>query len=166
MRRASTLALTFALTACASPGGKPPSLAPRAAESIDPRVPVVHPVDQRPVEGSVASRLAALITQARQGDETFRAALAEAERAVASAGSPRSESWVAAQQAVSAAMQARGPTVRALGDIDQLGADMLQSKGDIPPADLAAIRSAGAEVGAIDQRQAEAVDALQRRLGG
>jgi hypothetical protein len=35
----------------------------------------------------------------------------------------------------------------------------------LAPADLAAIQSAGAEVHAIDQRQADAIAAIQRRLG-
>ena len=88
-----------------------------------------------------------------------------AEQLAAAAGAPQSESWVAAQQALSAAVAAREPTARALGDIDALGADRLQTAGGLSPADLAAVQSAGAEVGAIDQRQAEAIDALQRRLG-
>ena len=42
---------------------------------------------------------------------------------------------------------------------------MLQSQGGIAPNDLAAIKRAGAEVGAIDQRQADRIKAIQRRLG-
>lgn len=154
-----------ALAACTSPGGPPPSLQPRAAEAIDPRVPIVRPVNDRPVDPALASRLAELIRQARAGDAAFRAAIEHAERLAASAGAPRSEGWVAAQQALSAADAAREPTGRALGDIDALGAERLQTQGGLAPNDLAAIRSAGAEVGAIDQRQAERIDAIQRRLG-
>ena len=61
--------------------------------------------------------------------------------------------------------RARGPTRLALGDIDALGADALQTQGGIAPNDLAAIKSAGAEVGAIDQRQADRIKAIQARLG-
>ena len=71
-----------------------------------------------------------------------------------------------AQQAVSAAVAARGPTSRALGDIDALAAAALVRRGGIGPADLAAIEGAAAEVGAIDQRQTRTIDALQARLGG
>ena len=166
MRIAPSLALILALAACSTPRGNPPSLAPRSAETIDPRVPVVRAVEARPADASVTGRLASLVAEARRGDEAFRSALAAAERAVAGAGPRESESWIVAQEAVSAAVEARGPTAKALGDIDAIGAEMLQSKGDVPPADLAAIQSAAAEVGAIDRRQSEAVDALQRRLGG
>jgi hypothetical protein len=67
--------------------------------------------------------------------------------------------------ALSAAVAARAPTVRALGDIDALGAARLAANGGIAPNDLAAIQGAGAEVGALDQRQADRVAAIQRRLG-
>ena len=77
----------------------------------------------------------------------------------------RRESWVAAQQALSAAIAAREPTGRALGDIDALGAERLQTVGGIAPNDLAAIQDAGAEVVTIDQRQAQTIAAIQRRLG-
>jgi hypothetical protein len=166
MRVAPSLVLLFALASCAMPRVDPPSLAPRAAEAIDPRVPVVRAVEQRQADASVTGRLATLIVEARRGDDAFRAALAAAERAVAAAGSRESESWVVAQETVSAVVEARGPTSQALGDIDAIAAEMLQSKGDVSRGDLAAIQNAGAEVAAIDNRQAQALDALQRRLGG
>jgi hypothetical protein len=153
------------LAACAPSGGPVPSLLPRAAEAIDPRVPVEGPVNSRPVTEALASRLAELVAQAREGDAAFRPLAERAEQAAAAAGPPQSESWIAAQQALSAAAAAREPTTRALGDIDALGGDRLQSQGGLSPADLAAIREAGAEVGAIDKRQAERIDAIQRRLG-
>ena len=95
----------------------------------------------------------------------FRSAADQAEQLAASAGAPQSESWVAAQQALSAAIAAREPTGRALGDIDALGAERLQTVGGIAPNDLAAIQDAGAEVVTIDQRQAQTIAAIQRRLG-
>jgi len=162
---AHIIPLIATLAACAAPGGPPPSLLPRAAEAIDPRVAVPGAVNGRPVTPALASRLAELVAQARSGDSDFRPFLNRAEQLAAAAGSPQSESWVAAQQALSAAVAARAPTTRALGDIDALGANRLQTAGGLSPADLAAVQSAGAEVGAIDQRQAEAIDAVQRRLG-
>ena len=168
MRLAPTAALLaiLAIGACSTPPGAAPSLAPRAAESIDPRVPVGDGSVQRPVDAALAARLAKLVGLARQGDSAFAAAAGEAQRLAALAGAPQSESWVLAQQAVSAAIAARGPTARALGDIDALAAAALVRRGGIAPADLAAIEGAAAEVGAIDRRQAGAIDALQRRLGG
>jgi hypothetical protein len=154
-----------ALAACSSPGGPPPSLLPRAAEAIDPRVPVVKPMNARPVDAALARRLAELVETARSGDGAFAEAASAAERLAEGAGAPQSESWIAAQEALSAAVSAREPIARALGDIDAIGADRLHSQGGLAPADLAAIRGAGAEVAAIDERQAARIDAIQRRLG-
>ena len=122
-------------------------------------------MNDRPVDPALAGRLGALVAQARDGDAAFGPAIAQAERAANSAGAPQSESWIAAQQALSAAVAARAPTVHALGDIDALGADKLQGQGGLAPADLSAIQQASATVGAIDQRQADRIAAIQRRLG-
>jgi hypothetical protein len=151
--RPAALLAILAISGCSTPQGAVPSLAPRAAEAIDPRVPVGGQAEQRPVDATLAARLAELIGLARQGDGAFAAAAGEAQRLAAAAGAPQSESWVVAQQAVSAAVAARGPTARALGDIDALAAAALVRRGGIAPADVAAIEAAAAEVGAIDRRQ-------------
>ena len=158
------LAATVALASCTTAQGPVPSLAPRTAEAIDPRVPVAGSGVQGPVDQTLAARLAELVALARQGDSAFAAAAGEAQRLAAAAGAPQSESWVVAQQAVSAAVAARGPTARALGDIDALAAATLARQGGIALADLAAIEAAAAEVGAIDSRQSQSIDALQARL--
>ncbi|HEX6740366.1 MAG TPA: hypothetical protein VF079_01040 [Sphingomicrobium sp.] len=163
MRTSAVVLGCLLLAGCAS-GNAPPSLLPRAAEGIDPRGPVVRPMNDRPVDPALAGQLAALVVQARSGDAAFQPAAAEAERLAAAAGEAQSESWVAAQQALSAAIAAREPTARALGDIDALGATKLQAQAGLAPNDLAAIRDAGAEVGAIDQRQAGTIAAIKGRL--
>ena len=154
-----------AIAACSAPGGPYPSLQPRPAEAIDPRVPVVRPINERAVTASLAAQLAALVDQARSGTATFDSAAAEAERLAANAGAPQSEGWIAAQEALTAAIAARKPTANALGDIDALAASMLQAQAGLAPNDLAAIKSAQAEVGALDARQAARIDAVQKRLG-
>ncbi|MEO6224813.1 MAG: hypothetical protein ABIO80_03035 [Sphingomicrobium sp.] len=159
------LAGVAALGACSTPGGPYPSLQPRAAEAIDPRVPVVRPRNDRPMTAGLAVRLAELIAQARQGQSAFVPLAEQAERLASAAGAPQSEGWVAAQQALSAAIAARGPTARALGDVDALGADALEKQRGIAPNDLDAIQQTAREVGAIDQRQSNRVKAMQRRLG-
>ena len=164
MRRLALLSI-IALSACSAPGGPYPSLQPRAAEAIDPRVPVVRPMNDRPVDPALARRLAELVGQARSGDAAFRPAAAEAERLADAAGREHDDSWVAAQEALSRAVAARAPTARALGDIDALGADALAEKRGLAPADLAAIKDAAAEAAALDQRQADTIAAIQRRLG-
>jgi hypothetical protein len=164
MRRTALLSI-LALTACSAPGGPYPSLQPRAAEAIDPRVPVVRPINDRPVTAGLAARLAALVDQAQSGDAAFDGAASEAERLAGGAGPPRSESWIAAQEALTAAIAARRPTATAMGDIDEIGATALQNQAGIAPNDFAAIKSAAAKVGAIDSRQADRVASIQKRLG-
>ena len=159
------VAIAFAIAGCAAPAGPAPSLAPRSAEAIDPRAPVAGSTVQRPADPALSARLAELVGLARQGETAFVTAAGEARRLAAAAGPPRTESWVIAQQAVSAAVAARAPTTRALGDIDGIAAAALARQGGIAPADLAAIEAAAAQVGAIDRRQAQALDALQARLG-
>jgi hypothetical protein len=164
MRIAVILAI-LAVSACSAPGGPYPSLRPRAAETIDPRLPVPRPVNDRPVSGSLTARLAALVDRARSSNAAFDPAMAEAERLAASAGAPQSEGWIAAQEALSAAIAAQKPTATATGDIDDLAGTALQTQGGIAPNDLAAIRSAAAEVGAIDDRQSSRVDSVRKKLG-
>ena len=166
-RLAAAAFVVLAFTAgCRAPLSTAPLLAPRAAESIDPRLPIAPGIDPRPADPALVRRLQALVAQARSGDQAFRAAAAEAQRLASAAGNPQSESWVIAQQALSAAVAARAATTRALGDIDAIAARAVATQGGLAPADLAAVQTAAAEVGAIDRRQAQQVDALQARLGG
>lgn len=171
MRAASPLILIpllipfAALAACAAAGGPYPSLQPRAAEAIDPRVPVERPINDRPITPALAAQLGALIEQARAGEPAFASAADAAERLAATAGPAQSDGWTEAQQAVSRAVAARNPAASALADIDALGANALQTQGGVAPNDLAAIKRAGAKVSALDSRQAERIKALQQRLG-
>jgi len=166
LTRACLVAATAAIAGCAAATGPIPSLAPRAAEAIDPRLPVASTAVAGPVDPALAARLGELVRGARQSDGAFAAAAAEARRAAAAAGMPQSESWIVAQQAVSEAVAARAPTTRALGDIDALAASAVARQGGIAPADLTAIEAAAEEVGTLDRRQAQAIDALQASLGG
>jgi len=159
------IALVGLVGACSTPQGPYPSLAPRAAEAVDPRVPIPNEVKVGPADANLSSHLAALIDQAQSGDSQFEAAAANAERLAQAAGSRQSESWVAAQQALSVAQAARGPTARALGDIDALAAAALAQRGGIPPGNLVAIQSAAQKVSEIDRRQTERLDAIEARLG-
>lgn len=153
------------VSACSTPPGNYSSLAPRPQEAVDPRVPIPNEVHVGPADANLSAHLAALIDQAQSGDQAFRAMAENAERLAASAGAQESESWVAAQQALSAAQEARGPTTRALGDIDALAADALQKTGGIPAGNLAAIWDAAAKVAEIDKRESDRIDAVEMRLG-
>src|SRR5690242_12427335 len=164
MRKALVLTI-LALSACTAPGGPYPSLQPRAAEAIDPRVPVERPINDRPVKPSLSAQLEQLVREAHAGETAFEPVAAQAERLASAAGAPQSESWIAAQVALSAAIAARKPTATAMGDIDALGATALKTQGGIAPSDLSAIQSAAADVASIDQRQADRISAIQRQLG-
>ena len=160
------LGLSFlVLGACSAPGGSYPSLQPRAAEAIDPRVPIARPLNNRPVAPDLATRLAALIDQAQSGNLAFEGPASEAERLAAKAGAPKSEDWIAAQEALTAAIAARKETATALGDVDEIAATALETQRGISPNDLAAIQKAATLVGSLDKDQAERVAAIQRRLG-
>ena len=164
--RISLAMVATALAAgCAAPSGNAPSLAPRAAEAIDPRVPIPNEVVVGPADASLSARLAALIEQAKAGDSAFQVAAADAEGLAQSAGAQQSESWVIAQQALSAAQSARALTTGALGDIDEIASTALERRGGMPPGNLAAIKAAASTVSAIDNRQSARIEAIENRLG-
>jgi hypothetical protein len=104
------------------------------------------------------------VAQAQRGDAAFRPLADRASELAASAGPKESESWVVAQQALSAAVAARAPIASAVGDIDALGAQRIQKLGGIGLADLNAIDAAAAKVAEIDSREAAALDGIQRLL--
>ena len=159
--------LPLLLAACSSPRVPPPSLAPRAAEAIDPRIePTAAPTPAGAADAALAAKLANLVAQAIDGDRQFDAAADRAESLVAAAGGPQSEGWIAAQQAVSQSVAERGATARALGDVDAMTADAIAAKGTVAAADFAAIRAAAARIADLDRRQAARVEAMQKRLGG
>ena len=153
------------LAACSATGGPFPSLQPRAAELVDPRVPVDRPMNARPVDSGLAAKLDSLVGQARSGDAAFVPLMARAEQLAGSAGAVHSEGWIAAEEALTAAIAARGPVARALGDVDALGGGRLQSDRGIAPSDFAAMQGAASEIATLDQREQGRVDAVRRRLG-
>lgn len=164
--RALSFVLVLAASACAAPAVDPPSLAPRAAEAIDPRVPVPEPEISAAPDPQLVARLNALVAEAEAGDAAFRAVIGEARRLAESAGEPQSESWVVAQQALSTAIAARSPVTRAMGEIDSIGAERVLALGGIEAANLRAIEAASARIAQIDERQARIVSELQARLRG
>ena len=163
MRALPILAVSL-LAGCSSTPVAAPSLAPRPAESIDPRVPVPELAIPTSPTGGLVQQLERLVAQAQSGDAAFRPLADRARELAASAGPKESESWVVAQQALSAAVAARAPVASAVGDIDALGAQRIQKLGGIGLADLNAIDAAAAKVAEIDSREAAALDGIQRLL--
>ena len=162
--RPAVLLVAMLLGACSHSTLNPPSLAPRAGEKIDPRVPVERALIERPMSSGVRERLATLLAQARSGDAAYRAALGPAQRAVAAAGPARSESWISAQVAMSALEAARSPTPAALSAIDAIAGEAVAAKGAIGASDLAAVQAAGAQAGAIDAEQRATIASLNARI--
>lgn len=158
--------LSLCLSACAtSPTGEP-SLRPRAAEAVDPRVPIPSEVIAGPADPALASRIAELMAEVRSGDAAFQGAARNAEALAEAAGPAQSESWIVAQEALSGLVAARGPVARAIADLDALAASRIAASGGILPGDLAALQAATEEAGAIGRREAAVIDRLQARLGG
>jgi len=85
MRALPILLLTM-LSACASPETNAPSLAPRAAEAIDPRVPVPDPVISMTPAAGLVDQLNKLVAQALAGDQAFQTLIARAEELASAAG--------------------------------------------------------------------------------
>ena len=141
-----------------------PSLAPRPAESIDPRVPIPDTVPAGPVDAALAAQLEALVETTRAAAPQFNAQESVATRLAAAAGPMASESWIAAQQALSRLVEQHGVTTRAAGDIDALAGNRLDSQHWIRPADREAIAAAAAEIGAINDAQADAIRRLASQL--
>jgi hypothetical protein len=157
------LAASLALAGCAADGDFP-SLAMRPAErerSMEP--PVRAPVEV-PSDAALRARIGELVAAANAGEREFGAAYPVAEAAVRAAGAPGSESWVAAQQALSRLEGTRQATTRALGDLDQL----TLRRADQPTSaeDYAALTAAVADVERIAAGQQERYDRLRTRLSG
>lgn len=165
MRRLVPLLAVLMAGACSAPGiGPEPSLGPRASEAIDPRVPIPDKVPAGPVDAALASKLDELVGMARAGQPLFGVRLANAERQAAAAGPVASESWVVAQQALSQLVEQFGVTTNAAADIDALASSRLERQRWIRPADQQAIADASAEVAAIVEPQAAAIERLHVQL--
>ena len=165
-RFALPVAVVAAVTACARPDiGPGPSLAPRAAEAIDPRVASPSEVPVGSVDAVLASRLAALVGEARAAQPGFAARLGESERLTATAGAAGSEGWIAAQQSLSKLIEQHGVTTRVAADIDELAATRLKAQRWLAPADREAITRAAGDVAAISNAQDATINRLRQRLG-
>ena len=165
MRRLVPLLAVSLIGACSTAGtGPEPSLAPRAAEAIDPRVPIPDTVPSGPLDAALSGKLQELVGQARAGLPLFDARRAEAERLAAAAGPAASESWIAAQQALSLLIEQYGVTTRAAADIDGLASSRLEGQHWIHPADQQAIAAAATELAAISEPQAVAIERLRDQL--
>lgn len=116
--------LTLALSACAS-SGKYPSLMPRAVERITGTAQVVTPEPAppaAPIAADFTARLAQLVSQARAANDRFARQRPGTERLIASASGAAvaSEAWSVATVGLADLEAARGETIVALAELDQL----------------------------------------------
>lgn len=158
--------------------GSFPSLAPRAVErdfaGTDQPVPPClsgaearEPVPEATptptgVDPVLAARIEQIRTAAREGDRAFEEAMAEASAAVSTAGAPGTDSWIAAQVAVSEAEMARTPTATAVAELTNLALE--ESNQPPNPLDQQAIEDAAAEAQGLANRQAERLEVLKASL--
>lgn len=160
----AALALTtFALAACAAPEGDPPSLGPRAIESVmEQPVRGIAPVAVAS-DAALAARIAQLVSDAERGESAFRDEFASAQRAVSRAASsaPESESWIVAQLAISALDRTRTPTASALGELDSILSEQTLT-GE--PAETSRLLAARERVAGLYAGQATSFDALLNGL--
>ena len=164
-RFALPVAVVALSTACARPDiGPEPSLAPRAAEAIDPRVAIPSEVPISSVDAALASKLASLVGQAHAAGPRFNTLRQEADRLSIAAGPPTSESWIAAQQSLSRLIEQQGVTTRMAAEIDEIAATQLKNQRWIAPADREAIAAAAAEVTAINDAQSNGIAQIREQL--
>ena len=142
--------LAVCLAGCVSQGPIP-SLAPRPAEQEDWSEEPVHATPVVADDAALRGRIAALLTQAHDGQRAFDADLPAAERAAAHVGAEGSDSWIEAQQAISRLQASRGRTDEAATELHRLR--LARSGQPSSAADLAALDAAIQEVGAIGERQ-------------
>jgi hypothetical protein len=150
----------LALGACtASSTG--PSLAPRAVETRGLEEPVAPTVAAQPADAALRGKIDAALADVRNGQTAFAALLPRAQAAADGAGAAGSESWLSAQQLVSALEGARGPSPAGLATIDELLTARLAAGDTAGTAELEAAR---AEALPIVEAQDQALDRLQRKI--
>ena len=164
MKVAFLLVLTaaFGLGACTSTAPRTERLAPRAAESIDPRTPIPSVEPGGPASSALVAQLDAIKAPALASLGQFDQLAMMARSAAAGAGPRQSESWIVAQEALSALVAAGAPVTKALGAIDALGGERV---GRLTAPDRKAIEAAAADLTTIEQRQAATIAQLSARIG-
>lgn len=164
MRNLFSALLVVMCAGCSTPQDVP-SLAPRAAEAIDPRVPIASDPSPGSVDPAISAALAEQLAAARGAVGAFDSLARRAETLAAVAGSRQSESWIAAQQALSALGAQHGITTSAAANIDAIASARIARTRWINPATREAIEAAAREVGVINERQTAILSRLGGRLG-
>ena len=164
MIRALPFFALTALSACASQQVSLEGLRPRGAEAIDPRVPLPSEPVAGPADRSLAARIADAEQRAAEGAAAFDRLLPSARAAAGQAGARGSESWIAAQELLSALTGVRAPVSTALAELDALGGRRVEAMRDIGVADRAQLFAAASRVAGIDADEQAAIEAIRARL--
>lgn len=146
------LAIVVLLGGCAGSTDYP-SLARRDVErvqgSASPAVGTAEALPALPpASADLTTRLAALRATARKAHDTFEGRRAAAERAVSGAGSRMSDSWTAAQVALSGLQTSRSAALTAVAELDSLYADARAANPEQVSPSAAAIATVKEEVDA------------------
>ncbi|HEX7871443.1 MAG TPA: hypothetical protein VF475_00935 [Sphingobium sp.] len=142
-----------------------PTLARRPVESRDRDAEIVKAAVDRPavppLDTATVTELTRLGGQATTAGQGFDQDFAASDRLVAAAGNaaPASESWVVAQEAISALDARRFESVTALAGMDRIYVAQLDKGGD-----SAAVEGYRAPVAAMVDRQNDRLDSLRGRL--
>jgi hypothetical protein len=155
------LAAALALAGCVSPGPFP-SLAPRPEENIVSTAEPVRPEPQVADDAALRTRLGGLVAQSLEGLTAFDAAYPAADHATAAAGPVGSDSWSAAQQALSRLEAARSRTTNARAELDRIALE--RASTPTSAGDLALLERAIAESERIAFNQQVRLDDLKARL--
>ena len=159
MKNFASLGLLL-VAACAQDSAAP-SLARRPIESRDLNAPPPAPVPPAAADASLQGEVATLVERAESGERAFAALLPRARAAAAAAGPEASESWIAAQQQLSALESARAETGAALAQVDALIAERVLARSD---AGIAELQAAAARIGALAEAQQDAIDGVKERI--
>jgi hypothetical protein len=157
----SIVALAPLLLAACAGNSTGPSLAKRPIESRSLEEPVREAVAPAPADAALRALIDEQLDRARRSQSAFAALLPRVQSAAADAGSEGSESWIAAQQVLSALEGARAGTTGALGRLDALIAERVLAGED---AGLAELQAAQREVAALADQQRDIFESLRSRV--
>lgn len=155
----------FALSGCAAPAMRYPSLLPRPVEAqplAAPQVTVAEvPV---PSDSALDAQVAAIDASLAQTAGLFAAATNRARAASSNAKGAAigSEAWLSAQSALAALESLRSESLGALTDLDRLAID----RGTSGQPDYTALSAARARAEAQLSAQQAAIDAIQSQTNG
>ena len=164
MKFTPALSLLMILSGCAAKGDFP-SLALRPIEAKATGLladPATKPQAAAPSDPALVARIGAARQAAMGSMPAFDGALATAQKAVTNAGAAQSESWIAAQMALSAAERTRDPVKNALADLDSILRTLMTERPSSP--DLVLAQQAIRDAESVDAQQATELQALMTLL--